>query len=141
MKTLIILALLINNILTVRDTNDPDFINTFSVKHLREGNGNTFAKPGDRVSVHYTGTFPETGKKFDSSKDRNMPFSFVLKKGQVIKCWDEVVSRMSIGEKIYVVCPSRFAYGERGAGGVIPPNANIAFEIEMLRINDGNEDF
>ena len=72
---------------------------------------------GSQVTVHYTGTFPDTGKKFDSSVDRNRPFTFTLARGQVIRCWDEVVGKMSIGEKIYVVCPSRLAYGERGAGG------------------------
>jgi FK506-binding protein 1 len=126
---------------TYCNTHDPEFESLFQVKHLKEGDGKSFARQGDRVSVHYTGTFPHNGKKFDSSKDRNTPFSFVLKTGQVIQCWDEVVSRMSIGESIYVICPSRLAYGERGAGGIIPPNADIAFEIEMLGINPKREDF
>ncbi len=114
-----------------KTTFDSDFETQFQVKHLKEGDKKTFPKAGEKVSVHYTGTFLD-GKKFDSSKDRNSPFSFTLKRGQVIQCWDEVVSRMSLGESIYVVCPSKFAYGERGAGGVIPPNADIAFEIETL---------
>ncbi len=122
-----------------KSTKDADFIETFQPKHIHDGDGVTFAKAGDRVSVHYTGTFPETGKKFDSSKDRNTPFSFTLQTGQVIRCWDEVVSKMTQGEIIYVICPSSMAYGERGAGGVIPPNANIAFEIEFLRVNRKDE--
>jgi FK506-binding protein 1 len=124
-----------------KDTHDPEFETQFQVKHLKEGDGKSFAKVGDRVSVHYTGTFPHNGKKFDSSKDRNTPFGFTLKRGQVIQCWDEVVSRMSIGEAITVICPAKLAYGERGAGGVIPPNADIAFEIEMLGFTAGKEDF
>ena len=63
-----------------------------------------------------------------------------MKRGQVIQCWDEVVSRMSKGEKISVVCPSRYAYGERGAGGIIPPNTDIAFEIEVLETDINQQD-
>ena len=116
----------------VSDTKDPQFVETYQPKYLKEGDGKSFPPAGSKVKVHYTGTFPESGEKFDSSVDRNSHFSFTLKRGQVIKCWDEVVSQMSIGEKIYVICPSSLAYGERGAGGVIPPNANIAFEIELF---------
>lgn len=125
-----------------KDTYDPEFEQLFQVKHIKDGDKENFAKAGDRVTVHYTGTFPSDGRKFDSSKDRNTPFGFMLKQGQVIKCWDEVVSRMSIGEIVYVICPSRLAYGERGAGGVIPPNTDIAFEIEMIKVTPGKkEDF
>lgn len=113
-------------------TSDPEFEKLYQVKHLQEGDNTNYPKPGHMVSVHYTGTFPDTGKKFDSSRDRNMPFNFIVRRGQVIQCWDEVVSRMSKGEKIYVICPARYAYGERGAGGIIPPNSDIAFEIEVL---------
>lgn len=141
MRILIVVSLLLAFTICEKDTYDPEFVELFKVKHLQKGDGKSFAKTGDMVSVHYTGTFPETGKKFDSSKDRSSPFSFNLKTGQVIKCWDEVVSRMSIGEVIQVICPSKLAYGERGAGGVIPPNADIAFEIEMLKINNTKEDF
>lgn len=144
LHTLLILTCAISLIsfsLCEKDTHDAEFESLFQVKHLKEGDGKSFARQGDRVSVHYTGTFPHTGKKFDSSKDRNSPFSFVLKTGQVIQCWDEVVSRMTVGESIYVICPSRLAYGERGAGGIIPPNADIAFEIEMLGITPKRDDF
>ena len=116
----------------VSDTHDPKFVETFKPKHLQAGDGTRFPPAGAMVKVHYTGTFPDTGKKFDSSLDRNRHFDFTLKRGSVIKCWDEVVSQMSIGEKIYVICPSSLAYGERGAGGVIPPNTDIAFEIELF---------
>jgi FK506-binding protein 1 len=123
-----------------RSTADPDFVSLYQVKHLQQGDDETYPKPGHVVKVHYTGTMPDTGKKFDSSRDRNSPFTFTLRRGQVIQCWDEVVSRMSKGEKIYVICPARYAYGERGAGRVIPPNADIAFEIELLETDVNKED-
>jgi len=113
-------------------TKNPEFADYFKIKYLKEGDNKNFPSPKSSVTVHYTGTIPTTGKKFDSSVDRNKPFKFTLKVGQVIKCWDEVVSKMSLGEKIYVVCPSELAYGNRGAGELIPPNSDIAFEIELL---------
>lgn len=72
------------------------------------------------------------GKQFDASYDRNQPFSFTLGVGNVIKCWDHMVSKMSVGQKVKVLCPSSWAYGARGAGGLIPPNADLYFEIELL---------
>ena len=133
MKFLISITLILCAIsVVVSDTKDPKFVETFKPKYLQGGDNTSFPPAGSKVKVHYTGTFPETGKKFDSSVDRNQHFTFSIKQGQVIKCWDEVVSQMSIGEKIYVICPAAMAYGERGAGGVIPPNADIAFEIELF---------
>lgn len=136
MKVLIKLALLFCVFAyTICNTSDAEFEKLYQVKHIKEGDNKNFPPAGVQVSVHYTGTFPETGKSFDSSVDRNRPFTFTIQRGQVIKCWDEVVSKMNLGEKIYVICPARLAYGERGAGGVIPPNADIAFEIELLNFN------
>jgi FKBP-type peptidyl-prolyl cis-trans isomerase FkpA len=92
------------------------------------------AKAGDSVSVHYTGWL-EDGTKFDSSKDRNQAFRFNLGSGMVIKGWDEGVAGMKIGGVRKLTIPSELGYGSRGAGRVIPPNATLIFEIELLDIN------
>jgi FKBP-type peptidyl-prolyl cis-trans isomerase FkpA len=100
-------------------------------RSLREGSG---ASPTatDTVKVSYRGTFPD-GREFDSSYSRNEPATFPL--DHVIKCWTEGVQRMKVGGKAELVCPPQIAYGARGAGGVIPPNATLRFEIELLAIN------
>ena len=92
------------------------------------------AKAGDLVSVHYTGWL-EDGTKFDSSKDRNQTFRFNLGAGMVIKGWDEGVAGMKIGGTRKLTIPSELGYGSRGAGSVIPPNATLIFEIELLAVN------
>ena len=101
------------------------------------GNGDA-AKAGDGVSVHYTGWLfygGERGKKFDSSKDRGDPFEFPLGGGQVIKGWDEGVQGMKVGGTRVLTIPPALGYGSRGAGGVIPPNATLIFEVELLGID------
>jgi FKBP-type peptidyl-prolyl cis-trans isomerase FkpA len=97
---------------------------------LQEGQGDV-AKAGQTVSVHYTGWL-ENGTKFDSSHDRRQPFGFKLGGGQVIRGWDEGVAGMKIGGKRKLIIPADLGYGARGAGGVIPPNATLIFEVELL---------
>jgi FKBP-type peptidyl-prolyl cis-trans isomerase len=100
---------------------------------LKEGTGAT-ASAGKSVSVHYTGWLASNGKKFDSSVDRGQPFMFQLGAGQVIKGWDEGVSGMKVGGKRQLRIPPELGYGARGAGGVIPPNATLIFDVELLAI-------
>jgi FKBP-type peptidyl-prolyl cis-trans isomerase FkpA len=100
------------------------------------GSGDT-AVAGQQVSVHYTGWLlfgGEKGKKFDSSKDRGEPFEFPLGAGHVIKGWDEGVQGMKVGGSRKLTIPPNLGYGARGAGGVIPPNATLIFEVELLGV-------
>jgi FKBP-type peptidyl-prolyl cis-trans isomerase len=102
------------------------------IKILEEGDGE-IPKAGQTVKVHYTG-YLEDGTKFDSSLDRNTPFSFPLAKGRVIKGWDEGVGKLKIGSKAILRIPSDLGYGSRGAGNVIPPNATLYFEITLIDV-------
>jgi FKBP-type peptidyl-prolyl cis-trans isomerase FkpA len=99
---------------------------------LVEGDGAT-AEAGQTAVVHYTGWLTD-GTKFDSSKDRNQPFSFSLGKGMVIRGWDEGVVGMKVGGTRKLTIPPQLGYGAAGAGGVIPPNATLVFEVELLEL-------
>jgi len=103
----------------------------FKVETIKQGNGQK-PKPGQRVSVHYTGTLTN-GKKFDSSRDRNRPFEFTLGQEEVIKGWDIGVAQMSKGEHAKITCPPDYAYGEDEVGnGLIPGNSTLHFDVELL---------
>lgn len=102
------------------------------IEDLQVGSG-AEAKPGQLVSVHYTGTLAD-GKKFDSSKDRGKPFQFPLGAGRVIKGWDQGVAGMKVGGIRRLTIPPHLGYGDRGAQGVIPGGATLVFEVELLGI-------
>lgn len=102
------------------------------IEDLKVGTGSA-VKSGDTIKIHYLGTL-ENGIKFDSSYDRNEPFQTQIGVGQVIKGWDEGVIGMQVGGKRKLTIPSDLGYGSRGAGGVIPPNATLIFELELLEI-------
>ncbi|KAK6346230.1 FK506 binding protein proline rotamase rapamycin-binding protein [Orbilia blumenaviensis] len=101
---------------------------------ISPGDGIHYPQKGDKVTMHYTGTLTN-GKKFDSSVDRGEPFVTKIGVGQVIKGWDEGVPQMSLREKAKLTITGDYAYGERGYPGLIPPNATLIFEVELLKIN------
>src|SRR3954466_6074528 len=109
---------------------------SLGIEDLVVGQGDS-ASSGQRVTVHYTGWLDNNGNKgakFDSSRDRNEPFSFPLGPDQVIKGWDQGVAGMNVGGKPKLTIPPELGYGARGAGGVIPPNAPLVFEIEFVGV-------
>ena len=103
------------------------------IEDIETGSG-TEAEKGRRISVHYTGRLAD-GSKFDSSLDRGQPFEFKLGAGQVIRGWDEGFGGMKEGGKRKLTIPPEMGYGARGAGGVIPPNATLVFEVELLKVH------
>ncbi|GAA6045409.1 hypothetical protein NBRC10513_007779 [Rhodotorula toruloides] len=106
-----------------------------TVETIRPGDGQNFPKKGDTVTMHYHGTLASNGNKFDSSYDRGQPFQTAIGVGRVIRGWDEGVPQLSLGQKAKLHITSDYGYGARGAGGVIPPNADLVFEVELLKIN------
>lgn len=107
-------------------------INGVTAEILTEGTGDA-VKPGNTVSIHYTGWLTD-GTKFDSSVDRGTPFETKIGVGRVIQGWDMGVVGMKVGEKRKLTIPSRYAYKEYGAGNIIPPNADLIFDVELLEI-------
>jgi FKBP-type peptidyl-prolyl cis-trans isomerase FkpA len=103
------------------------------IEKITSGNGAS-PKRGDTITVHYTGWLTD-GSKFDSSVDRDEPFSFILGAGQVISGWDQGVATMRVGDKTRFTIPPHLAYGEQGYPGAIPPNATLIFEVELLSIS------
>lgn len=103
------------------------------IETVQEGKGEVKTKNGDTISVHYTGKL-ENGTKFDSSLDRGTPFEFTIGEGMVIQGWERGLLDMKVGEKRILTIPSSMGYGAQGAGGVIPPNATLIFEVELMGI-------
>ncbi|XP_034038950.1 12 kDa FK506-binding protein-like [Thalassophryne amazonica] len=104
-----------------------------TVDTVKAGDGKTFPKTGDKVFVHYTGTLVN-GTKFDSSRDRGKPFSFHIGRNEVIRGWDEGVAQMSVGQRAKLTCTPDYAYGERGFSTIIPANATLIFDVELIDI-------
>lgn len=103
------------------------------IETTQAGTGEKLTKNGDTIAVHYTGKL-ENGTKFDSSVDRGTPFEFTIGKGMVIAGWDKGLLDMKIGEKRTLTIPAEMGYGAQGAGGVIPPNATLIFDVELMEI-------
>jgi len=104
------------------------------IETILPGDGKTFPRTGQKVTVHYTGTLVN-GKKFDSSRDKNRPFTFAIGKGEVIRGWDEGVAKMSLGQRAKLTCPPNYAYGDdEVGGGLIPANSTLIFDVELLSI-------
>lgn len=112
---------------TTIDTRD------LKIETLKQGSGNVTAAAGKKVTVHYTGSLSD-GKVFDSSETRKTPFTFTLGAGQVIPGWDKGVEGMKVGERRRLTIPSNLGYGEKGVGTIIPPNATLVFEVELLNV-------
>ncbi len=122
---------------SVEAKTQPTSATGLQIKDTKGGSG-AAAKAGDKVTVHYTGWLQNpdgsVGKKFDSSRDSNQPFSFVLGAGNVIKGWDDGVQGMQVGGQRRLVIPAALGYGQRGAAGVIPPGATLIFDVELLSL-------
>lgn len=131
---LLLLTLLLSNASLAEESAPPTVTTDSGLQYqvLKAGDG-PVAQPGQKVKVHYTGWLTN-GTKFDSSVDRGEPFEFKLGARQVIPGWDEGVAGMKVGEKRRLTIPSKLAYGKRGAGGVIPPDATLVFDVELLGI-------
>lgn len=116
-----------------KNSSTTPIMENLKIEDIKVGTG-AEVKSGDTVSMHYLGTLLD-GTKFDSSYDRKEPFSTKIGVGQVIKGWDQGIPGMKVGGKRKLTIPSYLAYGEQGAGGVIPPNSTLIFEVELVKVN------
>ncbi|KAH8916696.1 FK506-binding protein FKBP12 [Atractiella rhizophila] len=103
------------------------------IERISPGDGKTYPKKGQTVVIHYVGTLTD-GSKFDSSRDRGSPFETPIGVGRVVRGWDEGVVQLSVGEKARLICSADYAYGAKGYPPIIPPNATLTFEVELLAI-------
>ncbi|MFO7447786.1 MAG: FKBP-type peptidyl-prolyl cis-trans isomerase, partial [Ignavibacteriaceae bacterium] len=135
MKNIFFLLIVILSVVSLKAQSDT-LVTGSGLKYiiLKEGSG-IKAEPNKAVEVHYTGRLMD-GKVFDSSRERNMPLEFVLGAGQVIKGWDEGIALMNVGDQYELIIPSGLAYGEKGAGDAISPNATLIFDVELLSVSD-----
>jgi len=120
---------------TVESLEEVPKVEGLKVETTSPGDGKTYPKKGDNLTMHYTGTLAATGAPFDSSHEHGQPFSFQIGVGQVIRGWDEGVMQMSLGESARLLIPADLGYGATGAAGAIPPNADLIFDVELLKIN------
>ena len=132
--------ILFNFFLKLSCFQDDEMKRLFKVEVLKEGDDATYSKKGNKIVLHYTGTFLETKRKFESSYDKQKPATIVIGKQFMIECWERVIPKISLHEKIYFVCPHSLAYGIEGVKGKVPPKMNLAYEVEILEIIDGNYD-
>jgi len=109
-----------------------DTYKVFKLQVIKNGDNLSFPKKGNTLRVHYEAFMTKTGKKFDSSRDRNETFELVLGSGQVIEGWEEVLSKMSIGEIVRFTLPPAYAYGKNGLPGLVPPGSELTFEVELI---------
>ena len=121
-------------------TKDENFKSRFNVGYIKEGDGKTFPNNGDLATIHYHGTYTQSGKPFDSSIERGDTFGFIVGQNQVILCWEQVIKMMSKNERIKIDCPYDLAYGEKGVIDVIPEKADLTFDIELLEVSKAKDD-
>ncbi len=109
-----------------------DCYRVFKLQVLKNGDNLSYPKKGNTLRVHYEAFMAKSGKKFDSSRDRNETFEFVLGSGQVIEGWEQILPKMSIGETVRFTLPTNYAYGKSGLPGLVPPGADLNFEVELI---------
>jgi len=137
-KTILIVTLLLIPLFLTgcnKTTMEEQEVTELQIEVLAEGTGDREVKSGDQISVHYTGTLVD-GTKFDSSLDRGQPFTFTIGLNQVIQGWEQGLLEMKVGEKRKLTIPSDLAYGEQGSGSIIPPNAVLVFEVELVSFTE-----
>ena len=117
---------------------DDQYQKLFKVEEIQSGDKINYPKIGNKLVLHFTGWYSETKRKFESSHDKKEPATIIIGKGMMIECWERVLLKISLGEKIKFVCPHSLAYGIEGVRGKIPPKTNLLYEVELIKIIEGN---